>query len=226
MSPGSPWSTPDMVAGFATSAPNATLIAFAAAELRRGGGSAVDIGCGAARNTVPLAQMGWTVTGIDSSQPMLDAAAERLRAAGVADRVTLHLGPMGAIPLAAASVDLVVAHGIWNLARSGDEFRAAVREAARVAKPDAALFVFTFSRHTLPGSAAPVPGETFVFTQFSGEPQCFLTERELVAELGAAGFSPEPAVPLREHNRPRPGALSAGGPVIYEAAFRFAATTG
>lgn len=215
-----------MVAGFARSAPNATLIGFAEAERRRGGGAAVDIGCGAARNTVPLAQMGWTVTGIDLSQPMLDAAAERLRVAGVADRVTLHLGTMGAIPLPDASVDLIVAHGIWNLARSGDEFRAAVREAARVARPAAALFVFTFSRHTLPDSAAPVAGETFVFTQFSGEPQCFLTESELMAALAAAGFSPDPAVPLREHNRPRPGALAAGGPVIYEAAFRFAATTG
>lgn len=214
-----------MVAGFARSAPNATLIAFAEAEVRRGGKAAVDIGCGAGRNTVPLAQMGWTVTGIDSSQPMLDAAAVRLHEAAVADRVVLHLGPMGAIPLADASVNLIVAHGIWNLARSGDEFRAAVREAARVARPGAALFVFTFSRHTLPASATPAPGETFVFTQFSGEPQCFLTEAELLAELGAAGFSPDLAVPLREHNRPRPGALGAGGPVIYEAAFRFAAAT-
>lgn len=221
--PESPWSTPDMVAGFARSAPNATLMAFAADELARGGRAAVDIGCGAGRNSVPLAQMGWTVTGIDSSQPMLDAAAERLRAAGVADRVTLHIAPMDAIPLADASVDLVVAHGIWNLARSGDEFRAAVREAGRVARPGAALFVFTFSRHTLPGSVTPVPGETFVFTQFSGEPQCFLTEPELISELGAVGFSPDSAVPLREHNRPRPGALTGGGPVIFEAAFRFEA---
>jgi SAM-dependent methyltransferase len=141
----------------------------------------------------------------------------------VAARVRLHLGAMGASPLDTASVDLVVAHGIWNLARSGDEFRAAVREAARVARPGAAVFVFTFSRHTLPGSATPVPGETFVFTQFSGEPQCFPTERELVAELGAAGFSPEPAVPFREHNRRRPGELRWSGPVIYEAAFRFGA---
>src|SRR5688500_930988 len=194
--PTSPWSTPDMVAGFARSAPNATLVAFAAAELRRGGRSAVDIGCGAARNALPLAEMGWTVTGIDSSRPMLDAAAERLRAAGVADRVSLHLGSMAAIPLATATVDLVVAHGIWNLARSGDEFRAAVNEAARVARPAAALFVFTFSRHTLPASATPVPGETFIFTQFSGQPQCFMTDRELVAELGSSGFSPDPAVPL------------------------------
>ena len=52
----------------------------------------------------------------------------------------------------------------------------AVDEAARVAKPGAGLFVFTFSRHTLPAETLPVAGEPFVFTQFSGEPQCFLTE--------------------------------------------------
>jgi len=213
-----------MVAGFASSAPNATLIEFARAELLRGGLSAVDIGCGAARNAAPLAEMGWTVTGIDLSQPMLDAAAARVRTAGVADRVRLDLAPMGAIPLPDASVDLIVAHGIWNLARSGAEFRVAVRDAARVAKPGAALFVFTFSRHTLPDAATPVSGETFVFTQFSGEPQIFLTDAELLAELAAAGFSPDPAVPLREHNRPRPGALrTGGGPVIYEGAFRLTA---
>lgn len=213
-----------MVAGFATAAPNATLMAFAQAEHDRGGLSAVDVGCGAGRNSVPLAEMGWTVTGIDLSPAMLEAASQRARAAGVADRVRLHLAPMGAIPLPGASVDLIVAHGIWNLARSGDEFRAGVREAARVARPGAALFLFTFSRHTLPDAATPVPGETFVFTQFSGEPLCFLTDQELIAELATAGFSPDPAVPLREHNRPRPGVLCAhGGPVIYEAGFRSSA---
>jgi hypothetical protein len=128
---------------------------------------------------------------------------------------------MGAVPLPDASVDLIVAHGIWNLAASEAEFRAAVREAARVARPGAGLFVFTFSRHTLPESARPVPGERVVFTQFAGVPQCFLTAAELLAELAAAGFSPDPAVPLREHNRPAAGVLRGGGPVIYEAAFRF-----
>lgn len=218
----SPWAAPEMVAGFATSAPNATLVAFARAELARGGTSAVDIGCGAARNAVPLAEMGWTVTGTDLSQPMLDAAAERVRAAGVADRVTLHLAPMGTIPAPDAGADLIVAHGIWNLAQSADEFRAALHEAARVAKPDAALFVFTFSRRTLPDSAAPVAGEPFVFTQFSGRPHVFLTEEQLIAELAAAGFVADPAVPLTELNVPRPGILRGGGPVIYQGAFRLA----
>jgi hypothetical protein len=128
---------------------------------------------------------------------------------------------MDALPVCSRSVDLVIAHGIWNLARSGLEFRRAIAEAARVATAGAALFVFTFSRHTLPSSATPVAGESFVFTQFSGSSQVFLTEDQLFEELHAAGFVPDPALPLRELNVPAPGQVrSAGPPVIYEAGFR------
>jgi ubiquinone/menaquinone biosynthesis C-methylase UbiE len=161
------------------------------------------------------------VFGLDLSRPMLDAARLRASAAGVDNRVELAMAAMDRLPAATASVDVVVAHGIWNLARSGSQFRAAVREAARVARPGAALFLFTFSRHTFPADARPIDVETFVFTQFSGEPQCFLTTAQLVAELADAGFEPHPAVPLTELNRPRAGALSVGRvPVIYQAAFR------
>ena len=59
-----------------------------------------------------------------------------------------------------------------------------------------------------------------MFTQFSGEPQCFLTEEQLVSELAAAGFTPDPDLPLRELNR-GPGLIRHGSaPVILEAAFR------
>jgi SAM-dependent methyltransferase len=219
---GSPWSAPSTVAGFAQSPPNDVLVGFAKEERRRPGAlRALDLGCGAARNAVPLARLGWEVTGTDLSWPMLGAARRRAQREGVGDRVRLVLAPMDRIPAQDRSFDLVVAHGIWNLARSAAELRRALEEAARVARPGAGLFVFTFSRHTLPADTAPVPGEPFVFTEFSGAPQCFLTERQLVGELGAAGFVPEAAVPLTEYNRPRPGSLQkAAGPVIYEAAFR------
>ena len=131
------------------------------------------------------------------------------------------LAPMDALPVADSSADLIIAHGIWNLAASSSEMRRGVREAARVARPGAALFVFTFSRNTLPPDAEPVAAESFVFTQFSGRPQCFLTEGQLLDEMSAAGFEPDPAVPLTEYNRPVSGALlGVGAPVIYEAAFR------
>jgi SAM-dependent methyltransferase len=219
---GSQWSAPGTVAGFAKSAPNAILMKFAEEELRRVGGRRVlDLGCGAGRNAVPLARLGWTVVGTDLSWPMLCAAVTRTREDRLGDRLHFVLAPMENIPARAGSFDLVIAHGIWNLARSAAQFRQALGEAARVAKPGAGLFVFTFSRDTLPPQTEPVAGEPFVFTQFSGEPQCFLTEAQLRAELGRVGFTPDPDVPLREYNRPLPGSLMTGAlPVIYEAAFR------
>jgi len=210
----SAWDAPGMVAGFATAAPNAALIEFAG-HLLSGSGSLVDIGCGAGRNAVPLASMGWSVVGTDLSPSMLKAAAAREGG----QRLRLLRAGMDALPIRSRSIDLIIAHGIWNLARSGHEFRLAIAEAARVAGRGAALFVFTFSRHTLPADAEPVAGETFVFTQFSGAPQCFLTEAQLVQELDAAGFEPDPVLPVRELNRPATG-LRTGGPVIYQGAFR------
>ena len=222
---GSSWSAPGTVEGFKRSQPNAVLMRFAEQELRRSTGArALDIGCGAGRNAVPLAQMGWHVVGTDLSWPMLCAAAERARE-DRAGRLHLVLAPMESIPARDNRFDLVIAHGIWNLARSAIQFRHALGEAARVAKPGAGLFVFTFSRNTFPPDTEHVPGEPFVFTQFSGEPQCFLTEEQLVAELDRAGFVPEPGVPIREYNRGQPGTLCSGSaPVIYEGILRRAFT--
>ncbi|TAK15383.1 MAG: class I SAM-dependent methyltransferase, partial [Acidobacteria bacterium] len=160
------------------------------------------------------------VTGTDLSRPMLDAARERAAREDPTLPVEFLHAPMAPLPFDDRSFDLVVAHGVWNLARSGAEFRSAVREAARVAKPGAGLFVFTFSRHTLADDATPDPGETFVFSSWNGEPQVFLTEDELVSELARVGFARNGAIPIVEYNRPAPNALRTGGPpVIYEATF-------
>jgi ubiquinone/menaquinone biosynthesis C-methylase UbiE len=192
-----------------------------AASERRASARLLDIGCGAGRNAVPLARAGWNVIGTDLSLPMVQAAATRIVEDQLGDRVSLLLAPMDQLPFVSECFDFIVAHGIWNLARSGREFRQAVREAARVARPGCALFLFTFSRQTLAGSAEPVPGESFVFMQFSGEPQCFLTAEQVVSELGASGFEADASLPLRELNQPPKGALRANtGPVIYQGMFR------
>ncbi len=223
----SPWSRPKTVAGFAGSPPNATLIRFAEAErAQRGAGRALDIGCGAGRNARPLADLGFEVLGIDLSMPMLREARERAeQQTGSEPGLGLAQSAMDCLPAPNRTFDIVIAHGVWNLAASGDEFRRAVREAARVSKPGAGLFVFTFSRNTLPEEAESVPGETLVFTQFSGRPQCFLSRDNLVSELKREGFTlDESVVALSEHNLPRPGQLQTpSGPVIFEGAFRFEA---
>jgi ubiquinone/menaquinone biosynthesis C-methylase UbiE len=196
---------------------------FAAGERNAGAKRLLDLGCGAGRNAVPLARFGWSAVGVDLSRPMLAAAATRVRNEHLESHLRLVLANMQELPFAARSFDFVVAHGIWNLSHSAREFRRAVGEAARVARPRSALFVFTFSRNTLPADAQPVPHESFVFTQFSGQPQCFVTADQLVTELRAVGFVPDPSTPLRELNLPQPGALYSGGaPVIYEGIFRCA----
>ena len=219
---GSSWSRPETVAGFAQSPPNPRLIALADSAIdSERPGRVLDIGCGAGRNAVPLAARGWDVVGTDLSRSLLRAAADRAVQESVTSRVGLVEAAMDALPVPDRTFDFIVAHGIWNLARSGEEFRTAVGEAARAAAPGALLFVFTFSRHTIPEAAAPVSGETFVFTEFSGQPQCFLTEAQLVAELDRVGFSVLPDWPIRELNRRERGSLVAGGaPVIFEGGFR------
>lgn len=57
---------------------------------RRTGGRVLDVMCGSGRLLVPLAQAGIRVTGIDSSAAMIEQARQRVAAAGVAARVSLH----------------------------------------------------------------------------------------------------------------------------------------
>ncbi len=216
------WESPSVVGGFSTAAPNEVLLELVRNELgRRPGLRVLDLGCGAARNASPMAALGASVVGMDLSPAMLGAARRRVAAEGAAGRVSLACAPMDRLPLPARSIDLVVAHGVFNLARSGAELRRALDEAARVARPGAALFVFTFSRSTLRPDDRPLPGEPFVFTQFSGEPQCFLTEDELEEELLRAGFEKASPGPLTEYGRPSLGpSLARGGPAIWEGTFR------
>ncbi|WP_372795929.1 class I SAM-dependent methyltransferase [Pontiella sp.] len=214
MNPPEPWNSPDIVARLSATPPNAVLMRFAAGERETGTGNRLlDIGCGAGCNAVPLAKAGWEVLGLDLSQPMLEAAQRRVDEGRLAEQVIFKTAPMDRLPVEDQSFDFIVAHGIWNLARSAEEFRTAVREAARAAKPGAPLFVYTFSRSTLPPEAAPVEGEAFVFTGFSGRPQCFLTEEQLIDELADAGFCQETSI--TEYER-----IPGGKPAILEGIFR------
>lgn len=220
------WRSAGTVSGFASAPPNPKLVAWARGFVADGGCPLVlDIGCGAARNSIPLATLGCRVVGLDLSEPMLIAAADRARREHAPDAPPIHLrlvrGPMAPLPFRDGAFDIVVAHGVWNLARSDDEFRAALAEAARVCRIGGGLFLFTFSRGTLPAAAEPAPGQRFTFTQFAGEPQVFLTEADILDEFARAGFVRDVPGPLTRYNARSPLSTTAKGPPeLWEGTFR------
>ncbi len=221
------WNASHIVDSFRRKEPARGLMEFAATNLAADS-TILDIGCGAGRHTVPLAMLGHDVTGIDTASEMLAAARDYAGREQVSSRCTLLEGPMDELPVEDSGYDLIVSHGVWNLSRSEEEFRAAVREAARAARDGGALYLTTFSRNTLPPHAQPVAGTRYIFTDFNNEPQCFLTAEQLCEELAEAGFHrPDGSLP-EELNRPawwESGPPASGGrlpisrpkrPVLYD----------
>ncbi|MFF5501372.1 class I SAM-dependent methyltransferase [Streptomyces roseolus] len=64
--------------------PDENLVSYAARGLIKGGGRALDLGCGPGRNTLHLASLGYEVDGVDLSATALRWAEERARETGTA----------------------------------------------------------------------------------------------------------------------------------------------
>ena len=97
---------------------------------RSGRGRCLDLGCGAGAAIPELVDLGWTVTGVDVSEQMLDRARARVSEAELAR------APAEALPFDDESFDALVS--IWTHT-DVDDFSAILREAARVLRPGAPL---------------------------------------------------------------------------------------
>ncbi|WP_449349827.1 class I SAM-dependent methyltransferase [Streptomyces shaanxiensis] len=71
----------------------------------RPGQRVLDMGCGTGRFTVPMAELGADVTGLDLSRAMLDMARDKLSAQGL--EADLREGDMAALPFPDESFDVV-----------------------------------------------------------------------------------------------------------------------
>ena len=93
-----------------------------------GDGRCLDLGCGTGVAAPVLTRLGWSVVGVDTSEPLLDLARDR----GVeAIAASVH-----ALPFADETFDAAVS--IW-IHTDVDDFAAALSEAARVLRPGAPL---------------------------------------------------------------------------------------
>jgi len=178
----------------------------------------LDIGCGAGRNGVPLAQAGHRVFGVDQSEFMIAAARQRAQSAGVNGQCEFVKARMDTLPVSDTTFDLIIAQGIWNLAASDDELLSALREADRVSRSGTRLFVFPFSRDTLSPDALPQRGQQHIYDQFSGSPQAFFSQESLTQLLAEVGFDREGSGSLTKYNDPGilPPGRAAPRPVIWE----------
>jgi ubiquinone/menaquinone biosynthesis C-methylase UbiE len=76
------------------------------------GAHVLEIGFGAGRTAVALAQRGLRVTGIDPYEAMVRRSSERVARFGFADRIELRQGDVHALEYADSAFDLVIALGV------------------------------------------------------------------------------------------------------------------
>ncbi len=99
--------------------------------------SFLDLGCGNGRNSIPLARMGYKVTGIDVSKVALYQAAENLKTENteVQERVRFVLGSMGQLfPFEDQEFDVVMDITSFDILINNEEIRCHKNEVARVLK--------------------------------------------------------------------------------------------
>jgi S-adenosylmethionine-dependent methyltransferase len=99
---------------------------------------ALDVGGGTGALSVRLARLGFHVTLLDPSQPMLEFARRAVQESGVADRIELKQGDTAQVPklFEGGSFDVVVCHNVLEFV---DDPRATLRDIARVMRGSAAI---------------------------------------------------------------------------------------
>lgn len=117
-------------------------------------GRALDLGCGAGRNTLYLARHGWDVIGIDMLGRAIEKAREKARSKGIGDAATARFVQGDATRLAELGLGdgytLIVDSGCYYglAANQRDAFATGV---TRVAAPGALLLMAGFTK--IPGIA-------------------------------------------------------------------------
>jgi len=120
----------------------------------------LDIGVGTGRFTLPLLERGYSVTGIDISEQMM----QHLRAKVEHDaRLTLLLADAQALPLPDTSVDVVMAMQVLHLI---PQWRTVLKEARRVLKQSG--FLVVGSNQALPSPPTDIRRQWRLLVQDEG----------------------------------------------------------
>jgi ubiquinone/menaquinone biosynthesis C-methylase UbiE len=102
------------------------------------GSRVLEVGCGAGVTAVELARRGHLVTALDRSPTMLQRTQDHAVASGVGELVTPILGDAQRLLFPTGTFDLVLALGVLSWL---EEPNAAIKELARVTRPDGHVLV-------------------------------------------------------------------------------------
>jgi SAM-dependent methyltransferase len=195
MSAGDFWSDPDRVREFAARDPDHRLQAWMAEVPDPRSVRVLDLGCAGGRNTVYLAGLGAEVEALDATEAMVAATREGLaRHLGLDTAISrVQVGAMDDLSrYPHARFDLVVALGIYQLARDEDELRRALAETRRVVRPGGEVLSSVFGPGTrFPGrELIPVPGHSYQHLDPAKDTLCLLGEHALDEEMARVGLRP------------------------------------
>lgn len=189
------WSDPDRVREFAAREPDHRLMAWMEGIGDPSALRVLDLGCAGGRNAVYLAGLGVDVRALDATAAMVAATREgvarHVGEAAATDRVEVgRMDDLARYPDGA--FDLVVALGVYQLARDEDELRRALAETARVVRADGELLSSVFGPGTrFPGrTLTPVDGHPYRHVDPAKDTICLLGADDLDRELARVGFTP------------------------------------
>jgi ubiquinone/menaquinone biosynthesis C-methylase UbiE/DNA-binding transcriptional ArsR family regulator len=107
--------------------------------------AALDLGTGTGRMLELIAPLALRAVGIDQSPAMLNMARTHIERAGLRN-VQLRQGDLYALPVERDGYDLVIIHQVLHYL---DDPARAIREAARVLRPQGRLLIIDFAPHSL-----------------------------------------------------------------------------
>ncbi len=176
-----PWELAWREGRWAESSPALSEVVEFAEDLKREKASRVlDLGCGAGRHSILLAEQGFQVTGLDISKTALEALDGRVKAASLKN-VFLVNHEMWKLPFIDDYFDSVVCTNVLHHGKAA-EIHQAIGELHRVMRKRALAFVIALSDSDFrKGNGKNIEPNTYVFTEGDerGIVHHFFTRNEL-----------------------------------------------
>ncbi len=191
------WATDEGRAGFVE--PHPEVLALVPELKTRGVRSVLDLGCGAGRHSLVLAEAGFDVQAMDGSATGLEVLRQKAAAKGLT--LQFRQGDADLLPFSDANFDYVLSWDVLYHGNLGDAGRR-VAEIWRVLKPGG-LFQGTMlsSRHKNYRVGRQVAPNTFVENnEDRGHPHCYCDATNIVALF--SGFE---LLKLGQHLKRKPG---------------------